>query len=211
MVPGFESLPLRQLFKRFRMEIMKKIKLFKLTSSVLVLVLALLATSCSREPAPPLTPEAKDLERKVDATLEIFKKTKGSDKLIRDAKGILIFPNVFKAGIGFGGEYGEGALRIRGRTVDYYNTAAASIGFQLGIQKKSIIIAFMQQRALNDFRNSSGWKIGADASVAVIVVGAGGSIDTATANQPIVAFVFDQKGLMYNLTLEGAKISKIKK
>ena len=205
------SLPLRQLFKGFRMEIMKKIKLFKLTSSVLVLVLALLATSCSREPAPPLTPEAKDLERKVDATLEIFKKTKGSGKLIRDAKGILVFTSVFKAGIGIGGEYGEGALRIKGRTVDYYNTAAASIGFQLGIQKKSIIIAFMQQRPLNDFRNSSGWKIGADASVAVIVVGAGGSIDTATANQPIVAFVFDQKGLMYNLTLEGAKISKIKK
>jgi lipid-binding SYLF domain-containing protein len=69
----------------------------------------------------------------------------------------------------------------------------------------------MNKDALKKFRDSSGWKVGADASVALIVVGAGGSIDTTVTNKPIVAFVFDQKGLMYNLTLEGAKITKIKK
>ena len=98
---------------------------------------------------------------------------------------------------------------IDGKSVDYYSTAAASIGFQLGAQKKTIILAFMDKKALENFQNSMGWKIGADASVAVIAIGAGGSIDTSKLNQPIIAFVFDSKGLMYNLTLEGAKITKL--
>ena len=154
---------------------------------------------------------AREIDKQVDATLKLFRKTKGSSEILRSAKGLLVFPSVIKAGFGIGGEYGEGALRIRRRTIDYYNTVAASIGFQLGAQKKSIIIAFMEQNALDKFRESSGWKIGADASIAVIAVGAGGAIDTATHNEPIIAFVFDQKGLMYNLTLEGAKITKIEK
>lgn len=154
---------------------------------------------------------AGQLDTAVDAALKKFEKISGSREVLRRADGILIFPSVFKAGIGIGGEYGEGALRIRGRTVDYYNTAAASIGFQLGGQKKTIIIAFMQKDVLDKFRDSSGWKIGIDASVAVIAIGAGASIDTAKINEPIVAFVLDQKGLMYNISLEGSKITKIKK
>lgn len=154
---------------------------------------------------------AQEIDNGVNITIKKFEAVTGSGEVLRRAKGILVFPAVFKAGIGFGGEYGEGALRIRGRTVDYYNTAAASIGFQLGGQKKTIIFAFMQDDALRAFRESSGWKVGVDASVAVIAVGAGGSIDSANLNRPIMAFVFDQKGLMYNLTLEGAKITKIKK
>ena len=147
----------------------------------------------------------------VDMSLQKFAAIKGSSDLIDKAKGVLVFPSVFKAGIGIGGEYGEGALRINGKTVDYYNTAAASIGFQLGGQKKTIIIVFLDDNALQKFRNSSGWKVGLDASVAVIAIGAGGEINTAEINQPIVAFILDQKGLMYNLTLEGAKITKIHK
>jgi len=81
----------------------------------------------------------------------------------------------------------------------------------LGGQKKTIIMLFMDKKALKDFQNSDGWKVGADASVALVTIGADGSIDTSKTNQPIVAFVFDQKGLMYNLTLEGAKVSKIKR
>jgi lipid-binding SYLF domain-containing protein len=153
----------------------------------------------------------KTIDARVDNTLEEFKEIKGANTVIKKAEGLLVFPKVFKAGIGIGGEYGEGALRIKGKTVGYYNTAAASIGFQLGGQKKTIILAFMDKGALDDFRNSTGWKVGVDASVAVIAVGVGGAINTAELNQPIVGFVFDQKGLMYNLTLEGAKITKITK
>lgn len=114
-----------------------------------------------------------------------------------------------KAGFGFGGEYGEGALLIRGRTAEYYNTISASIGFQLGVQERSVIIMFMTEPALQQFRSTAGWKIGVDGSVAIITVGVGGSIDTNKITSPVVGFVLDPKGLMYNLTLEGSKITRI--
>ena len=154
---------------------------------------------------------AKEIDVGVKKSLNMLKDIKGGNEVLRKSAGILVFPAVFKAGIGLGGEYGEGALLIRRRTVDYYSTAAASIGFQFGAQKKTIIIAFMDKGALKDFRNSEGWKVGADAYVTLVAVGADGSIDTAKTNKPIIAFVFDQKGLMYNLTLEGAKITKLKR
>ena len=155
---------------------------------------------------------AASIDADANVTLDRFYGEVSSGKqLVRDSKGVLIFPSVLKAGIGLGGEYGEGALRIKGKTVDYYNTAAASIGFQLGAQKKSIVIIFMQQEALDKFRARSGWKAGVDASIAVVTVGAGGAMDTSKLKEPILGFILDQKGLMYNLTLEGAKFTKIKK
>ncbi len=154
---------------------------------------------------------AKEIDAGVKISLDKLKDIHGGGAVLKKAVGILVFPSVFKAGIGIGGEYGEGALLIRRKTVDYYSTAAASIGFQLGAQKKTIIIAFMDKAALKDFRNSDGWKVGVDASIALITVGADGSIDTEKTNKPIVAFVFGQKGLMYNLSLEGAKITKLKR
>ena len=120
-----------------------------------------------------------------------------------------MFPSVVKAGFGVGGEYGEGALLVSGETVGYYNSVSASIGFQLGVQERSVIIAFMTPQALAQFRQTAGWKIGADASVAIITVGIGGSIDTNKITSPVVGFILDPKGLMYNLTLEGSKISRI--
>jgi len=155
---------------------------------------------------------AKEINVSVDVALENFhKQVKGGKEFLKAAKGVLVFPNVYKAGFGVGGEYGEGALQIGGKTVDYYNTAAASFGFQLGVQKKTVILIFMQQEALKKFRASSGWEAGVDGSVALIKVGAGGSIDTIKINDPIVGLVFGQKGLMYNLTLEGSKYTKLKK
>ena len=114
-------------------------------------------------------------------------------------------------GIGIGGETGEGALRIGGSTVDYYRTSAGSFGFQLGAQAKSIVIVFMTAEALEKFRNSNGWKAGVDGSVALIDMGAGKAIDTHNIKDPVVGFVFGSKGLMYNLTLEGSKFSKLDK
>ena len=155
---------------------------------------------------------AREINVSVDATLKYFlKNVKGAKEYLNAAKGVLVFPNVYKAGFGIGGEYGEGALRIGGKTVDYYSTVAGSFGFQLGAQKKTLILVFMQKGALNSFRESNGWKAGVDGSVALVTVGIGGSIDTTNIKDPIVAFAFDQKGLMYNLTIEGCKFSKIKK
>jgi lipid-binding SYLF domain-containing protein len=145
------------------------------------------------------------------ALTEFYKHSSAGKELAQKASGMLIFPKVYKAGIGIGGEYGEGALLIGGKTVDYYNIAAASIGFQLGAQMKSQIVLFMNKEALNGFRNSDGWEAGVDGSVAIATLGAGGEIDTETVKEPIIGFIFSNKGLMYNLTLEGSKITKIKK
>ena len=146
----------------------------------------------------------------VDSTLsDFYRQIRGSQELASKAAALLVFPSVIKAGVGIGGEYGEGALLIRGRNAGYYNTVSASIGFQLGAQARSVIIAFMTHDALESFRRVSGWKIGVDGSVALITVGVGGSIDTSKIASPIVGFIFDGKGLMYNLTLEGSKISRI--
>lgn len=153
---------------------------------------------------------AKEIDVSVDVTLERFKKEiPGADSFIKKAKGALVFPSVIKAGFGIGGEYGEGALRVGGKTVEYYSTMAASIGFQLGAQSKSIILVFTKDNALKQFRNSDGWKAGVDGSVALVSLGMGDSLDTTNVKDPIVAFIFGQKGLMYNLTLEGSKFSKI--
>ena len=155
---------------------------------------------------------AKEIDAGVDDSLEKFYKKIGeAEDLGKQAECILVFPSVIKAGFGIGGEYGEGALRIKGKTVEYYSTAAASFGFQLGVQSKTLILMFMSKKALKNFRDSKGWEVGVDASVALIAVGAGGSLDTKSLKNPILGFVVDQKGLMYNLTLEGSKMTKLKR
>ncbi|CEJ84728.1 MAG: hypothetical protein J0H37_08790 [Hyphomicrobium denitrificans] len=153
---------------------------------------------------------APDIDAGVDATLDtFFYQVRGARELAHKAVGILVFPSIVKAGFGFGGEYGEGALRVHGRTAGYYNNVSASVGFQLGIQSRSVIIMFMTPQALDQFRRTSGWKVGVDGSVAIITVGVGGSVDTNKITSPVVGFILDPKGLMYNLTLEGSKISRI--
>lgn len=148
----------------------------------------------------------------VDATLNRFnKEVTGGSEFLKKAKGVLVFPKVIKAGFGIGGEYGEGALRIGGKTVEYYSTAAASIGFQLGAQSKSVVLVFLTNKALSNFRNSDGWKAGVDGSVALVEWGVGEDINTIDIKDSVVGFVFSNKGLMYNLTLEGSKFTKIVK
>ncbi len=163
----------------------------------------------------PATTTAKSgavIDVEVDETIVVFKEeVKGSEIFLEQAAGVLIFPRVVKVGIGIGGETGEGALRVRGRTIDYYRTIAGSFGLQLGAQSKSIVIAFMTKESLDKFRNSEGWKIGVDGSVALIDMGAGKTIDSQNVKDPVVGFIFGSKGLMYNLTLEGTKISKVDK
>jgi len=146
-----------------------------------------------------------------EAVATFYKQTSAGEELAKKASGMLVFPQVIKAGIGVGGEYGEGALLVDGKTVGYYNVAAASIGFQLGAQARSEIVLFMSDKALKEFRSSQGWKVGVDGSVAIATLGAGGSIDSETAKAPIIGFIFSNKGLMYNLSLEGSKFTRIEK
>ncbi|MCK9505404.1 MAG: YSC84-related protein [Porticoccaceae bacterium] len=144
-----------------------------------------------------------------EALAEFYKQSPAGKDLAQRAKGILIFPRVVKAGFGVGGEYGEGKLIVGGQTAGYYSTAAASIGLQIGAQRKSQLILFMTDSALESFRNTDGWEVGVDGSVAVATLGAGGAIDSNTLQKPIIGFIFSNKGLMYNLTFEGSKMTKI--
>jgi len=151
-----------------------------------------------------------EIDANARATLEdFFQQVWSGRELANKAAAILIFPTVVKAGFGIGGEYGEGVLHIRGRTAGFYNIISASVGFQLGAQARSVIVMFMTDTALANFQRSDGWKVGVDGSIAIITIGAGGQIDTNSIRSPVIGFIFDQKGLMYNLTLEGSKITRI--
>jgi lipid-binding SYLF domain-containing protein len=159
-----------------------------------------------------VNPSKEELDAEVrEAVAELYKHSGAAKDLAGRSAGMLVFPKVVKGGIGIGGEYGEGALLVGGRTVAYYNIVAGSIGFQLGLQQKSQVILFMTQSELDKFRKSEGWKAGVDGSVALATLGAGGEIDTETAKKPIIGFIYSNKGLMYNLTFEGSKITEIDK
>jgi lipid-binding SYLF domain-containing protein len=164
--------------------------------------------------APAVAASKEEIDAQVKEAIEtLYKQSSAAKDLGGKAAGILVFPKVTKAGVAVGGEYGEGALLVGGKTSGYYNTAAASIGFQLGVQQKSQVIMFMTQKELDKFlkQNNDGWKAGVDGSVALATLGAGGQLDTETAKKPIIGFIFSNKGLMYNLTFEGSKITKIDK
>jgi lipid-binding SYLF domain-containing protein len=163
-------------------------------------------------PAPALAASATEIDIKVDAALARFRsEVTGGDAFLAKARGVLVFPEVVKAGFGIGGEYGEGALRVGGKTAAYYNTAAASIGFQLGAQLKTVVLVFLTAEALQKFRDSDGWEAGVDGSVALVELGAGKDLNSLNVEEPIVGFVIGNKGLMYNLTLEGSKMTRIER
>ncbi len=146
-----------------------------------------------------------------EALARLKEQTSAGAELASRAAGVLVFPKVLKGGVVVGGEYGEGQLRVGGVPTRYYRLASASVGFQLGVQQKSVVILFMTPESLDHFRRSKGWKAGVDASVAIATLGAGDQIDTETARKPVIAFVFSNKGLMYNLTLEGSRITPLGK
>src|SRR5215510_10871727 len=159
-----------------------------------------------------LAASAKEIDTGADEAIVKFdNEIKGGKAFLTSSKGVLVFPTVIKGGAGFGGEYGEGALRVAGKTIDYYSMLQGSFGLQLGGEVKTVYLVFLEQEALNKFRAGEGWKAGVDGSVSLATLGAGGTIDTNTLKDPIVAFILGQKGLMYNLSLEGTKFTKQKK
>ncbi|SFC25025.1 Lipid-binding SYLF domain-containing protein [Polaromonas sp. OV174] len=186
---------------------------FLIKSATVLCTTALALSGCTSTPMSGANTPAKkqEIDTSVNSTLTRLSSTvPGSRELVNKARGVLVFPSVLAAGFGVGGEYGEGALRIGGKTVDYYSTATASFGLQIGAQSKAVIFLFMTQEALDKFRSSQGWTAGVDASVAVIKAGANGDVDLNTATQPVNVFVMTNAGLMANLTVEGTKITKLK-
>jgi lipid-binding SYLF domain-containing protein len=155
---------------------------------------------------------AKEINVSVNAAMNRFyKHVDGAKEFMAQAKAVLVMPNVTKAGFFAGGEYGEGALRVGGKTSSYYNLISGSFGFTFGAERMDILIAFMTEDALRGFQKVHGWEVGVDGNVALIDVGGGKRLDTTTLRDPIVGFVFDAKGLMVDVSLKGAKFTRIKK
>jgi lipid-binding SYLF domain-containing protein len=134
---------------------------------------------------------------------------KGGDAFLKAAKGLLVIARIKQAGFIVGGKYGNGALRVGGKSVGYYNLVAGSVGFQVGAQEFNVLLCFMDEEALKKFSSSTGWQVGVDGQVTLVDIGAGGSVDTTKLKEPIVGFVFGQKGLMAGVSLEGLKFTKI--
>ncbi|MEO6983836.1 MAG: YSC84-related protein [Paralcaligenes sp.] len=182
--------------------------------AVLAVALASLAFAGCTTTAPKdqatAAQQRNDINTNANTTLSrLYKSTPDARSLVERAKGVLVFPTVLSAGFVIAAEHGNGVLRVNGRDQGYYSTTAGSIGFQAGAQSKAIVLLFMTQEALDKFRNSNGWTVGADATVAIANVGANGKIDTNTAKQSVVGFVLTNAGLMAGVSLEGAKIQKV--
>ena len=184
---------------------------FLTQSAALLGIGSLLFSGCTTTAGAGTAGKRQEIDADANAALTRLSSTvPGSRELLGKARGVLVFPSVLAAGLGIGGEYGEGVLRVGGRSVDYYSTVSASFGWQIGAQSKAVIFLFMTQDALDKFRTSEGWTAGVDASVAVVKTGANGDVDLNTAMQPVNVFVMTNKGLMANLTIEGTKITKLK-
>jgi len=176
------------------------------------LLLGFVAAACLMAAQTASSATANELNAYANETLKkLYDDSPAARELSAQARAVLVFPRVWKGGIGIGAEGGEGVLRIGGKSVDYYRLAGGSFGLQLGLQRKSVVIMFMEPAALKKFRDSEGWKAGVDGSVAIASLGAGAALDTNTGQKPIIGFVTSNKGLMYNLSLEGSKITRVKK
>lgn len=177
-----------------------------------VAAVTVLASGCTTTGSSSGDPAARRtaIDAGVDRTLaNLYQQVGGSEELVTSARGVLVFPSVVSAGFIVGAGSGEGALREAGKTNGFFRTTSLSAGLLAGAQSTSIIYLFMNQDALARFRASSGWQVGADANVTLIAVGANARVDSRNAQQPIVAFVLNNAGLMANLSLDGARVTRL--
>ena len=153
---------------------------------------------------------AGEIDRDVDSALQtLYRTTPAAKNMAKIAKGVLVFPDIIKAGLIVGGQYGEGALRVGGKTTGYYRTVAASYGLQAGAQSFGYALFFIDNEGLAYLKNSNGWEIGVGPSVVIVDEGVARSLTTTTVKSGIYAFIFQQKGLMAGIGIQGSKITKI--
>jgi lipid-binding SYLF domain-containing protein len=175
-------------------------------------MVALAAAAALTLPQPAAAASAAELNRDAQAALNtLYTKNPAAKAIGKEAVAILVFPGIVKAGLGIGGQYGEGVLYRGGKAVSYYNTAGASYGLQAGAQKYGYAMFFLSEETLKYLDKSEGFEIGVGPSVVVADEGFAKSTTTTTAKDKIYAFIFDQKGAMAALGIQGNKITKIKK
>jgi len=181
----------------------------RLVAGLMTLVLVMTPWA---SPSPAQAASAAEINKDASAALaKLFEKVPEARKLAAEAKGILIFPSIVKAGFLFGGQYGEGVLRKGGKVAGYYNSVAASYGLQAGVQSFGYALFFMTDGALAYLDKSEGFEIGVGPSIVVVDEGTAKTLTTTTGRKDVYAFIFSQKGLMAGLGLQGSKISRIEK
>jgi lipid-binding SYLF domain-containing protein len=162
--------------------------------------------------APAMAASARELERESKAALQsLYAKTPSAKRLGAKATAILIFPSILKAGFMFGGQIGEGIRLERGKVTGYYSSIAASYGFQAGIQQFGYALFFMNRQALQQLDATRGFELGVGPSIVVVDAGMGKSLTSNTLTSDVYAFIFDQRGLMAGLGIQGSKITRIDK
>lgn len=153
---------------------------------------------------------AEDLDRDSAQALKNLTDTnKVAANIAHNARAVLIFPNVVKAGLVFGGAYGEGEMTKDGRVVDYYNSVTGSWGLQAGAQSYGYVVFLMNKKAVDYVDKSSGWEIGVGPTVVIVDEGVAKNLSTSTLRDDAYAFIFNQQGLMAGVSIEGTKISRI--
>ena len=160
--------------------------------------------------SPAVAAKGNHLDQDAAAALQaLYDGSPAAKALGEKAKGILVFPNVTKAGFIVGGQGGDGVLLKNGKTAGYYNTAAASVGLQAGVQTYGFAIFFMSDKEMKAFEKSKGWQIGVGPNVVIVDSGAAKDLSTLTGKADIFAFIFDQKGLMAGIGIQGSKITRL--
>jgi lipid-binding SYLF domain-containing protein len=155
---------------------------------------------------------ADDLRKDADQALKTLYRTNPiAEQISKKSRGVLVFPNIVKAGLIFGGSYGEGLLKEGPKVVNYYNSVGASWGLQAGAQSYGYVVFLMNTKAVDYINTSEGWEIGVGPTVVVVNEGVAKNLSTSTLKDDAYAFIFDQEGLMAGVSIEGTKISKIKR
>ncbi len=186
---------------------MKRTALCPVVPALLVLLLAI---SLLFTAAPAIAGTAAEIDKEVALALEkLYARSPAAKELSKVAKGVLVFPDVIKAGLIVGGQYGEGALIVGGKTAGYYNTVSASYGLQAGAQSFGYAMFFMTEKAIGYLDKSGGWEVGVGPTVVVVDEGIAKNLSSTTAKEDIYGFIFGQKGLMAGIGLQGSKITKI--
>ena len=179
-------------------------------AAALLVLAAMISTAAPWRPAVAASPA--EINREADAALvKLYADAPSSRQLAQRARGVLVFPSIVKAGFMFGGQYGDGVLRRGGKTVGYYNSLAASYGFQAGVQKFGYVLLFMTDSALQYLDKSEGFELGVGPSIVVLDEGKAKAFTTSTIQSDIYAFIFEQKGLMAGMGLQGSKISRVQR
>lgn len=177
-------------------------------ASALAIALAMISTLSA---GPALAASASEIDRDATQALStLYRTTPGAKALGDKAKAILIFPSIVKGGFIVGGQFGDGALRWQGRTVGYYRSLAASYGLQAGAQSFGYVLFFMDEASVQYLNKSDGWELGTGPSLVVLDQGFGKNLSTTTLQKGVYAFIFNQKGLMGGIGIQGTKITKIR-